>query len=71
MGLRLKRKLTRIGTSRVLTLPTAWLTYYGDRVNEVTLIGSSLLIIAPIGLEAQAEKLARKMEFEEENVVIK
>lgn len=62
MGVMVKRRVSRIGRSRAVTLPLAWCDYYGDRVRNVTIIGSSLLIIAPAGLEEEAERLARSIE---------
>ena len=58
MGLKLKRKIFKIGQSYAVTLPPAWVSYYGSQVAEVTIIGSDLLIIAPAGLELQAEGMA-------------
>ena len=64
MGVRLKRKLFKIGQSHAVTLPQAWVTFYGARVDEVTLIGGTLLIIAPAGLERQAEEIVAAIEKE-------
>jgi hypothetical protein len=43
-------------------MPRSWIDFYGDRVNEVTITGSTLLIVAPQGLEAQARKIVDEME---------
>ena len=58
----IKRKLLKLGVARALTLPHSWIDFYGDRVNEVTITGSTLLIVAPQGLEAQARKIVDEME---------
>jgi hypothetical protein len=62
LGIKVQRHTYRLGASRAVTLPPAWVNYYGDRANKVTIIGSSLLVIAPEGLEAEAEKLIMEAE---------
>lgn len=62
MGIRIQRHTYKLGSSRVVTLPLAWVNYYGDRVDKVTIIGSSLLVIAPEGLESEAEELVMEVE---------
>ena len=63
MGIRVKRKTFKAGgDSRAVVLPSGWIKYYGDRVNEVLVIGSDVLIIAPAGLEQLAEEIATFMD---------
>jgi len=62
MGFKILRKPFHIGKSQAVTLPAGWCQFYGERVNKVTILGSSLLIIAPEGLEAEAQKLAEEVE---------
>jgi len=62
MGFRIERKPFKIGQSYAVTLPLGWIDYYGKRVTKVTIIGNTLLIIAPEGLEEQAAKLVEGME---------
>jgi len=63
MGIRVKRKTFKAGgDSRAVVLPSGWIKYYGDRVNEVMVIGNDLLIIAPAGLEQRAEEVAAYMD---------
>ena len=61
MGIKLYRITYKLGASRAITLPSAWCEYYGKRVDKVTILGSSLLIIAPRGLEDEAQKVAEEM----------
>lgn len=57
MAIKVQRQVYRLGKSKVITLPPAWLNFYGDRVNKVTIVGESILLVVPEGLESQAEKL--------------
>ena len=68
MGIRVKRKLFRTGKSSAVTLPSGWVAYYGNRVDEVTIIGSDLLVIAPAGLERRAEEVAAYLDCRVEAV---
>jgi len=61
MGIKLVRHTYRLGASRAVTLPLAWCNYYGDRVNQVTILGNSVLVIVPEGLELEAEKLMKEV----------
>jgi len=65
MGFKISRKLFHIGRSQAVTLPAGWCAYYGSRVNKVTILGNSLLIIVPSGLEDKAQKLAEEIERDE------
>jgi len=59
MGIRVKRKTFKAGgDSRAVVLPASWVTYYAGKVDQVTIIGSDLLVIAPAGLEQRAEDVA-------------
>ena len=59
MAIKVKKRLLKIGYSHAITLPPAWVALYGMKSAEVTIIGSGdLLVIAPAGLERQAEELA-------------
>ena len=62
MGIKLQRHTYRLGASRVVTLPLAWCNFYGDKVRKVTILGNSVLLIAPEGLEAEAERLMKEVE---------
>ena len=59
MGFKQKKKIVRFGnTSEGIVLPKGWLDYYGiHRGDEVVLLGSSMLVIAPAHLEAKAREL--------------
>jgi hypothetical protein len=57
MAFKLSRKSIRIGTSRVMTLPADWCRYYGDRIDNLTIYGDGILVIAPQGLEKIAQTL--------------
>ncbi len=67
MGICVKRKVFRLtsGKARGITLPSAWLSYLGSDVSTVTIIGTDLLVIAPLGLEKKAEELVAYMERRE------
>ena len=62
MGIRIQRTTYKLGSSRAVTLPSAWCEFYGKRIDRVTILGNTLLVIAPQGLEEQAAKLIEKME---------
>ena len=62
MGIKVQRSTYKLGTSKAITLPADWCRYYRGRINKVTIYGSTLLVIAPEGLERQAEELAEMME---------
>ena len=62
MGFKITRKPFRIGASQAITLPHGWCSFYGDRIRTLTILGNTLLVIAPQGMEKQAEELAEMME---------
>jgi len=62
MGIRIQRTTYKLGSSRAVTLPAGWCEFYGKRAEKVTIIGNTLLIIAPEGLEERAAKLVEGME---------
>jgi len=62
MGIRVERKVFKMGNARGITLPLAWVSYLGDDINRVTIIGSDLLVVVPPGLEKKAERLVAYME---------
>ncbi len=62
MGFKITRKPFRIGASQAITLPHGWCAYYGERISTLTILGDTLLVIAPEGLEKQALRLAEMME---------
>jgi len=62
MGIKIIRKPFHIGSSTAVTLPQGWCAYYGDRIKTLTILGNTLLILVPKGLEGQADKLMRRME---------
>ena len=62
--IKLVRKPFKIGQTKALILPVSWRRYYGSRLDTVTIYENGLLIIAPQGLEAQAEKLMQGLEME-------
>ena len=62
MTIKLQRKSFKIGASHAVTLPASWCEYYGDRIDTLTIFGSSVLILAPKGLENVAQSLARGIE---------
>lgn len=57
MGNKYIRKPFKIGGTKAITLPKSWLDYYGNRCEEITLLGDSLLILVPAGLEERAQYL--------------
>ena len=62
MGFKIERKPFKIGSSMSVTLPPAWCNYYGDRMATLTLVGNTVLILAPQGLEAQAQRMIEEVE---------
>ena len=62
MAIRFKKSVFKIGKSHAITLPNSWLAYYGDRANKITLMGGSILLVVPQGLEFQGESLIKHME---------
>jgi len=62
MGFKIERKPFKIGSSMAVTLPPAWCAYYGDRIGTLTLVGNTVLILAPQGLEVQAQKMIEQIE---------
>lgn len=64
MGFKILRKPFHIGKSQAVTLPVGWCQFYGKRIDKVTILGNSLLVIAPEGLEDRAQKLVEVMEGE-------
>jgi len=67
MGFKVERKPFKIGSSMAVTLPPAWCTYYGDRIATLTLIGNTVLVVAPQGLETQALEIIERIEQNSEN----
>lgn len=58
MGFREKRKLIKAGpVSKALILPKPWLDYHGEDANVLTLLGNSILILAPKGYEKKAKRI--------------
>lgn len=45
------RRTFVINASRCVTLPHAWCKFYGERVNQVVIMGSGILLIAPADME--------------------
>lgn len=62
MAIVFKKRVFRHGASNGISLPQSWLKYYGSRAEEITLMGGSILLIVPGGLEPQAEALVKQME---------
>ena len=62
MAFRIERRPFKIGSSLAITLPPAWCSYYRDRLTPITMLGNTILILAPKGLEAQAQKLIEEVE---------
>jgi len=62
MAIKLKRKMFKIGQSHAVTLPPAWVSSHRGETKEVTLIGSDVLLVVPLGFEQQAENMVRQME---------
>ena len=68
MGCKVTRRTYKIGSSTGVTLPKSWLDYHGkDKVDELTLIGNSILVIAPRGLEEKARQIVEGLERGEQN----
>ena len=62
MEFRLEKRSYLIGrSSHCITLPFDWCKFYGERINKVTIFGNGVLIVAPQGLEHDAEKLIQRM----------
>jgi len=62
MAFTIKKKVFKHGAASCIGLPQSWLRYYGSRAEQITLTGSSILLIVPAGLEPQAEVLVKQME---------
>ena len=62
MGIKIYRTTYKLGASRAVTLPSAWCNYYGDRIKTLTIIGNSVLVLAPEGLENTAQALIEQFE---------
>ena len=62
MSYKIKRRPFKLGTSWAITLPPGWCRYYGDRISTVTVVGHTLLIIAPKGLEEHALRIIKEGE---------
>jgi hypothetical protein len=62
MAIMFKKKVFHHGATSCIGLPQSWLRYYGSRAEEITLMGGSILLIVPSGLESQAEALVKQME---------
>lgn len=62
MGIKIHRTTYKLGSSRAITLPSGWCEFYGKRADKVTILGNSLLIIVPEGLENTAQTLIEQFE---------
>lgn len=62
MSFMTKRKTFKIGQSHAVTLPPGWCAYYGDRIKTITILGHSILLLVPQGLESEAQKLVEQTE---------
>ncbi len=62
MAFTIKKKVFKHGAASCIGLPQSWLRYYGSRAEQITLTGSSILLIVPAGLEPQAERIVAQME---------
>lgn len=62
MSFMIQRKTFKIGQSHAVTLPMGWCNYYGDRIKTITVIGHSILLLVPKGLENEAQRLIREVE---------
>ena len=62
MAITFKKRVFKRGASQGISLPQSWLKYYGSRAEEITLMGGSILLVVPSGLEPQAEQLVAQME---------
>jgi hypothetical protein len=67
--MKLIRKPYKMGPSRALVLPIDWCRYYGERVDHLTIFENGLLILAPQGMEGQAERLMQSLEGENQKVI--
>ena len=63
MGIKVQRSTYRLGASTAVTLPTDWCAFYAGRIAKVTIIGDTLLIVAPEWLEDQAQRLIEEVEM--------
>lgn len=66
MGIKTTRKLFKAHESRAVVLPLNWVNFYGSRVDEVTIIGSDILLIVPEGLEQRADEIAAFIDSREQ-----
>jgi hypothetical protein len=62
VGIKVVRKPFHIGSSTAVTLPQDWCQYYADRIKTLTIFGHTVLVIAPEGLETEAQRLIEKAE---------
>lgn len=64
MGYKQKRRVVRFGaTSRGITLPRGWLEFYGLKEHDsLILMGDSLLVVARLDDEEEAQNLLTTME---------
>jgi hypothetical protein len=58
----IKKRVFKHGATSCIGLPQSWLRFYGSRAEEITLMGGSILLVVPSGLESQAEALVKQME---------
>jgi len=54
------RKTSISRGKHMVTLPKAWCDYFGEQIKTVTLVGQSLIIVAPQGLEERALRLIKE-----------
>jgi hypothetical protein len=64
MAFKIERKPFHIGASQAITLPSAWCSYYADRIDLITILGSEVLILAPKGLENVAQSMIERLELQ-------
>jgi len=63
LGYKEKRKLIHVGkSSRAVIMPKPWLDYHGERAEHLTLLGNSILIVVPQGLEEKAQAVLDAMD---------
>lgn len=62
MSYKIERKPFKLGTSWAITLPPGWCNYYGERISKITMVGHTLLILAPKGLEEYALRIVEEEE---------
>ena len=70
MSFLIRRKTFKIGQSRAITLPLGWCNFYRDRIKTVTVVGHSILILAPQGFEAEAQRLIEQVEGKDQTSII-